>query len=288
MITLIILTPDKESGENAIRYTFAEIERLIAIFDHRYQAGPVAQLNREGVLKNPPSELYSLIEIALETSRRSDGAFDISVKPLLDAAISGLPLENSLRALVDYRYIHNGAERIYLEREGMSITLDGIAKGRVVDGGVTVLRRLGFEHVLVEAGGDLYAGCVSIGDEPWKIGVANPRTDEANNILGAFSAQEQGVATSGDYLYHFSKDYTNHHIIDPRNGLSPQELCSVTVVAPDATLADTFSTTLMVMGIEAGLAFVHSTPTVEALLISRLLRHYPSEGFPMIHLRESH
>jgi thiamine biosynthesis lipoprotein len=282
LITLTILTPDKEAGENAIADTFAELERLIAIFDHRHQAGPVAQLNRENVLKNPPFELCSLIELALETSRRSYGAFDISVKPLLDAAISGLPLQDSLRNLVNYSYIHSGAERIYLEREGMSITLDGIAKGRVVDGGVAVLRHLGFEHVLVEAGGDLYAGRVRIGEEPWKIGVANPRAEGVNNLIGAFTAQEQGVATSGDYLYHFSNDYTSHHIIDPRTGLSPQELCSVTVLAPNATFADAFSTTLMVMGIEAGLAFVNSISGVEALLISRSLERYPSQGFPEI------
>jgi thiamine biosynthesis lipoprotein len=279
-ITLIILTSDKRAGENALEYTFAEIERLIAIFDHRHQEGPVVKLNRKGVLQNPPPELLELIELALETSRRSAGAFDISIKPLLDAIMSGQALEDSLRKVVNYRYIHCESKGIFFEREGMSITLDGIAKGRVIDGGVAVLRNHGFEHVMVEAGGDLYASLIPRGEAPWKIGIVNPRAKGESSLMGSFTAQERGVATSGDYQHHFSKDYTSHHIIDPRNGLSPQELCSVTVLAPDATQADALSTTLMVLGIEAGLAYVESTPGVEALLISKSLDRYLSRGFP--------
>jgi thiamine biosynthesis lipoprotein len=280
LITLTVLTPDRKAGENAIAATFAEIERLIAIFDHRHQVGPVAQLNREGNLQNPPPELHALIDLALKTSRLSKGAFDISIKPLLDISINSKSIHNSICDLINYRYIHSKPQSINFERQGMCITLDGIAKGRVIDGGVSILRSLGFDHVMVEAGGDLYASRVPSGDSPWRIGVENPRNEKAYDLIGAFDVREKGVATSGDYRYYFSKDHANHHIKDPRTGISPQELCSVTVLAPDATLADALSTTLMVMGTEEGLALIDSTPGVEALLITKSLEHHPSRGFP--------
>jgi thiamine biosynthesis lipoprotein len=280
LITLTILTPNKIAGENAIAATFAEIERLIAIFDHRHQAGPVAQLNREGVLWNPPPELHSLIDLALNTSQLSKGAFDISIKPLLDISVNSQSIHSSICDLINYRYIHSRPQSINFKQQGMGITLDGIAKGRVIDGGVSILRSLGFENVMVEAGGDLYASQVPSGDSPWRIGVENPRNEKTYDLIGAFDVEEKGVATSGDYRYYFSKDHADHHIKDPRTGISPQELCSVTVLAPDATLADALSTTLMVMGTEEGLALIDSTPGVEALLITKSLEHFPSRDFP--------
>jgi thiamine biosynthesis lipoprotein len=92
---------------------------------------------------------------------------------------------------------------------------------------------------------------------------------------------DRAVATSGDYLQYFTEDRRLHHIVDPRTGVSPRELASVSVIAPDAATADVLSTALMVMPMAAGIALVNSLPDVEALFISKDLQVRRTSGFPV-------
>lgn len=280
-IQLTVLTDDPQAGSEAISGTFTGLEKLVRLFDHRLPDGPLGQLNRDGYLPNPPAELVALIRQSQEISERTAGAWDITVQPLVDAARQGFPLTPADLARVDYRAIASGPDAIRLEKPGMAVTLDGIAKGRVIDGGVNLLKQYGFPHVLVEAGGDLYAGPAPQGAAPWAIGVAHPRAEAGRQLIRTFSLQAKAAATSGDYQHAFSKDHSRHHIIDPRTGHSPQELSSVTVIAPDAALADALSTTLMVLGIEGGLALIKTFTGTECLMIDKNLAEIPSPGFPL-------
>jgi thiamine biosynthesis lipoprotein len=159
----------------------------------------------------------------------------------------------------------------------MQITLDGIAKGAVVDGAVARLQALGFAAVLVEAGGDLRATGI---DQYWRVAVQPPRPEKTNEFVAAFELAEQAAATSGDYMNAFNPDRSLHHIVDPRLGLSPSELASTTVIAPSATDADALSTTLMVLGVKQGLALAEKLAGVEALVVAKDLQLYRSSGFP--------
>lgn len=279
-VHLKLLTDNPRTGRAAISGTFAGLDRLVRLFDHRLSGGPLWQLNQDGFLKDPPQELIALIKQAREISERSAGAWDITVKPLLDAARQDLPITRSDLLRVGYSGITVTEDAIRLENPGMSVTLDGIAKGRVIDGGVDLLRNFGFEHVLVEAGGDLYAGPAPEGALPWSIGVAHPRKEGDRQLIRKFTLQAKAAATSGDYQYSFNKDRSRHHIIDPRTGRSPQELSSVTVIAPNAALADALSTTLMVLGVEDGLALLETFPGTECLMIDKNLAEIPSPDFP--------
>jgi thiamine biosynthesis lipoprotein len=87
--------------------------------------------------------------------------------------------------------------------------------------------------------------------------------------MHTFSVENQGVATSGDYMQSYSTDFSHHHIIDPRCGISPGELASVTVLAPTAALADGLSTTLMVLGPEAAVGLMKHFPDCEAYLVAK-------------------
>jgi FAD:protein FMN transferase len=206
-------------------------------------------------------------------------AFDISVKPMLDAYRAGRPDAAGQRQLVDYRQIEVNTRRISLGRPGMALTLDGIAKGRVVDGAVALLQRQGFYNILVEAGGDLMALGGRADGTPWRVGIHHPRRLEGN-VLRRLPVSRQAVATSGDYQHSFSHDYSRHHIIDPRSGLSPAELASVTIVAPSATDADALSTAVMILGSDAGLALATRLPYVEALVITKEMAIRQTAGFP--------
>ena len=174
------------------------------------------------------------------------GAFDITIKPLLDlyqshqGAIKRLPTDEAVKetlSQVDHRSLQVEGGQIAFTKPGMSITLDGIAKGYIVDLGVDVLRSFGFTDVLVEAGGDLMGAGSKADLSPWKIGLQSPR-QEVSGMLASFSLQDQAVATSGDYMQSFSDDLSQHHILDPRTGYSSPELASVSVIAGNAMLAD--------------------------------------------------
>lgn len=266
VINLAVVSEDGREGRRAIAATFAEMERLIWLFDHRQAAGPLGQLNREGRLDAAPAELVSLLAEAVEFGDLTRGAFDVTVNPLVQAKAQKGTLPT---APVDYGAIRLSGAGVRLAHPGMSVTLDGIAKGRVVDGAGEVLHRQGFEHMLVEAGGDLMARGQRDGVSPWRVGIAHPRPQGSHSLLARFAVTEQAVATSGDYMNSFNQDYSEHHIVDPRNGHSPPELASVTIVAPTATAADALSTAVMVLGVEDGLALLEKLPDVAGLIVTK-------------------
>jgi thiamine biosynthesis lipoprotein len=281
IVHLTVLTRDEAMGRAALDSTFGEMERLIGIFDHRRTTSTLAILNREGYLDHAPDELISVVRAAQRYSTLTDGAFDVTVKPLIDRYQSGRTDIDDLRELVNYKRLSVTGTRITLETPGMAVTLDGVAKGYVVDHGVATLRKLGFTDIVVESGGDLLAVGTGPYNRDWQIGIAHPRPDQLNGYIAHFSVHDRAVATSGDYLQYFTEDRRLHHIVDPRTGVSPRELASVSVIAPDAATADVLSTALMVMPMAAGIALVNSLPDVEALFISKDLQVRRTSGFPV-------
>jgi len=274
----LVLVGDNDNQVKAVAdATFAEMARLVALFDHRQPASPLAQLNREGVLTAAPLELVEVIDLALRYGDLSGGAFDISIKPLLDQARQAENHEAPDRSLVDYRQIVVNGRSITLTQPGMAVTLDGIAKGRVVDGAVALLEQAGFNNVLVEAGGDLAGSGRRPDGSPWQVGIAHPRTP--GTAVSRLALTTQALATSGDYQHAFTQDFRHHHIIDPRSGQSPTELASATVVAPSAMDADALSTALMLLGTTRGLDLIERLPHVEALLVTKKVEIYQSSGF---------
>lgn len=278
IINLSVVSDDAAQGQQAIAATFAEMERLIALFNWRQAGSPLAILNQTGMLAQPPAELVEILQEAHRYSTLSQGAFDVTIQPLLEAVRTGTATAKT-EPLVNYRRLTLSAEQISLE-PGMQITLDGIAKGRVVDGATAVLQAQGFGNILVEAGGDLLARGFRADGQPWHVGITDPR--QTDKMLNSFQLTERAIATSGDYQHSFSQDFSSHHIVDPRTGVSPAELASVTVLAPTAAAADALSTAVMVLGSEAGLALIDQLPDTEALLVTKKMQIRRSAHFPAV------
>jgi thiamine biosynthesis lipoprotein len=284
IINLAVVAESKAEGEAAVAATFAQLERQVAIFTHREPGSPVAILNNTGKLSKPPQELVEVLAHALEISEQTEGAFDVTVKPLVDLYQQfqpGLPGTDELKAAlkrVDYSQMKVSAEEIAFNQPGMAVTLDGIAKGYIVDAGVAVLKKLGYENVYVEAGGDLMASGKKENNAPWKIGIQSPRQSKSG-LLAEINASDQAIATSGDYFQYFSADMLNHHIVDPRVGISSPDLASVTVLSQNAMSSDALATALMVMGARKGLELVESLPDVDAFMITKGLDTIASSGF---------
>jgi thiamine biosynthesis lipoprotein len=284
IINLAVVAESRTVGMAAIDATFNELERQVAIFTTREVDSPVSILNFTGKLAKPPQELVKVLTHAAAISEMTGGAFDVTVKPLVDLyqqSQPGLPTDDKLQValdMVDFTQLFVSGEEISLGKPGMAVTLDGIAKGYIVDAGTAVLKRLGYENVYVEAGGDLMASGKKEGDVPWEIGIQSPRKEQPG-LLAQIDVSDQAVATSGDYFQFFSADMVNHHIIDPSVGFSSPELASVTVVSSSAVQSDALATGVMVLGVDRGLALLERLDGIEGYLITKSMGEYKTEGF---------
>ena len=287
VVNLTVVGEDRQASQDALTSCFNRMEELETVLSRHRPDSQLSRLNEEGRLIRPSSALVEVIGAAQTISRETGGKFDITVKPLLDLyqrhqqVSSALPPRAALEAalgLVDYRKVFLDEHEIQLGREGMALTLDGIAKGYIVDAGVDSLDEHGFANVLVEAGGDLGAFGQKSPDHPWTIGVRSPR-DENQALLTKLTVRSRSLATSGDYLQSFSPDFRHHHILDPQRGISSPELASASVIAPSALAADAYATALMVMGAEEGRSLVERLPDVEALMVTKDLAVRETSGF---------
>ena len=276
VVTLTVVHPDGAAARAMVTSAFEEMERLESILSRYRRESAVGRLNRAGRLDAPPRALVEVLTLADQVSRRSAGAFDVTIGPLIDLHVdafrtSGMPPAereiDRVLARVDYRGLDVDGERVELAEPGMGVSLDGIAKGFIVDRTVGHLVAGGAERVLVDAGGDMASGGGGIGVDPWTVGVQHPRSGE--DLVGRVRLDGASIATSGDYLRHFTPDRRHHDILDPRTGRSPDRVSSATVVASSAARADALSTAALVLGPEDGVQLIDRLDDAECLLVAK-------------------
>src|SRR5690554_6296563 len=162
IVNLALVTDDVQAGQAAINACFDQMSDLEAVFSRYQPASQLSRLNRDGSIAAADSQLLHVLREAKRISVLTDGAFDITVKPLVDLyqgsmdAGLGLPSEASIAFAmkrIGHQYLEIANQTVSFAQPGMSITLDGIAKGYIVDEGTRILREHGFHNVLVEAGG---------------------------------------------------------------------------------------------------------------------------------------
>jgi len=275
---------DPRLAEAAINSCFARMSAHESVLSRFLPGSQLSELNQVGYMHDPHPALLTVLRQSQELSQQTDGAFDVTIHPLLSLYQSSqtLPSDEAIQqalSLVDYRKLKVEESVVRFEQPGMSITLDGIAKGFIVDEGVAELQSFGFENVMVEAGGDLMALGQKTSASPWKIGLQAPRA-EMGNLLATLNVENQALATSGDYMQAFSDDLSSHHIIDPRSGYSSPELASVSILAPSVMLADGLATSVMVMG-ESGLDLIERMPHCEAFTVTKSAKIMKTTGFGM-------
>lgn len=286
LVTLTVIHPDADEAAVMMDAAFSEMERLEGVLSRHRRQSALGRLNAEGRLDRPPAELVEVLGGALALARMSGGAFDPTVLPLLDLYRRSFesrgtpPTDDEVarrRTRVDHRRVRLSGGEVVLEGSGMALTLDGIAKGFVVDRTVATLVRRGAERVMVDAGGDMAASGEGSVTDPWTVSVQDPHRRGASAAMLRLAGE--GVATSGDYLNRFSLDGRHHHILDPRTGRSPEHTSSVSVVASTAMEADGLSTAIMVMGPERGLELLRRTKGVEGLVVTKDGQRYRTPGF---------
>ncbi len=279
-LTIVTRVGQQKVAEQAIAACLAEMARLEGLLSRFKADSELTRLNLDGELEAASPALLAILRQSRVISQLSDGAFDITVEPVLDlfrrahSRQLAMPTPQAIAAAlarVGWERIRISDSRVWFAEPGMAITLDGVAKGYIVDAGVAELRARGFCNLLVEAGGDLLAAGSRAGVQPWQLGIQGPPA--RGEVVARFTLSDRAAATSGDYEHPFTADRRLHHVIDPRTGVSPLTLASATVLAPTVCLADALSTAVMVLGPDQGLPFLKHFPACEAHLIAK--NHHP-------------
>lgn len=286
VLNLTVYGPDQDRCEEALNQTVATMKGLERRLSRHMVGSELSELNRTAILENPSDDLLNVVTLAQDISRKSSGAFDITILPLLQLHEQNKGTNNSpnpqqhssAHKLVGYEKLQLDGKKVRLAETGMGISLDGIGKGYIVDQGVASLRSLGFNNVYVEAGGDLMVSGQKEENVPWRIGIRNPRPQHDQKLV-TIAVSDKAVATSGDYMQAFTPDLKNHHIIDPRSGFSPPELASCTVTAPNVALADGLATAIMVLGKDYAFDLLEPLKGCEAYMVDKNLQKFNTSGF---------
>ncbi|GAA0889413.1 FAD:protein FMN transferase [Rhodanobacter soli] len=249
-VAVTCLADDVHAAGAAIEAAFARMAATAAELTRFDPASPLSRLNRDGRLALVPANLQAVLREALSLSALTGGAFDVTVLPVLRyletlRGVSGIDAHE--RDAIDRREQQVGWRDLALDargarllRPGMAVTLDGIAKGHVVDQGIAALRAAGIEYGLIDAGGDIQAICGNDPQRHWNVGIVDPR--DVSQVAAVVQVRNAALSTSGNYRVFFSTDRRLFHIVNPRTGYSPQGYSSMTVMARRSVLADGMST----------------------------------------------
>jgi FAD:protein FMN transferase len=276
---------DERMAQAAITAVMDEMHRIDHAMSPHKPHSELSRINREAAAQAVPlsQEMYRLLERALDFSRFSDGAFDISfasVGNLYDYRAGTAPTPEALergREAIGWQHLHLDPKTrcVRFGRDGMRIDLGGFAKGHAVDNGAAILAALGISHAIVTAGGDSRV----LGDRrgrPWTIAIRDPRRE--GGVVAVLPLEDTAISTSGDYERYFERDGVRcHHLIDPRTGRSPDTVRSVTILAADGLTTEALSKTVFVLGVERGLALVETLDGVDAVVVdAQGALHYSS------------
>lgn len=269
-------TENKATADELIEQSMAELDRIEALMSTYMPTSEMSRVNDKAYAEPQPisAELFGLLQIALELSAQTNGAFDISYDSVgqlydfragkhPDAAQIAAELKN-----IDYHQIVLDAatQTISFKSPGVRINLGGIAKGYSVERVISLLRAAGIKHALATAGGDTRILGDRI-DKPWIVGVRDP--DKRDGIFTRIPLEDEAISTSGDYERFFIEDGKRyHHILRPSDGRPVEGVRSVSVIGPDATMTDGLSTSLFVLGPKDGMEVLKRFPGYEALFVT--------------------
>lgn len=262
------------------------IERLLTTYDERSETN---RINRNaGIAPVEVSrETFGLIERSIRISGVTQGAFDISYGSVdkrlwnFDEHMQKLPdkdLAKKMVRLINYRNIllDRPGSTVFLKEKGMRIGFGGIGKGYAAEQAKRVLQEMGVDGGVVNASGDLTAWGLQPDGKPWTIGIVRP--DVKGELFSYLNITNMALATSGNYEKYVMIDGKRYsHTIDPRTGLPVTGIKSVTIITPNAEIADAMATPVMIMGVRAGLYMINQMKDIEAVIIDDEDKIYTSD-----------
>ena len=267
-VTITVVNTNQDKSHRAILAAFDEIYRISDLMSVHKKNSEVSLLNKNGFCENISSDTKYVIKRAKHFSQLSDGAFDITILPILklweESKNQGkVPSKTEIAnksKLVNYKDILVQDRIVEYRKAGMGITTAGVGKGYAVDKAVEALQQHGIEHALVNAGGDIRCIGGKTKTIPWKIAVRDPQNK--NRVVTTFELFDQAMATSGTY----HRDLND--IINPKSGRSAQGILSSTVTTETAIDADILATCMYILGSTKGLELIEKLENAKALILT--------------------
>ncbi|MDV2466337.1 FAD:protein FMN transferase [Elizabethkingia anophelis] len=286
---ITVVDTDERQALEHIDAAIAEIQRIEQLLTTYKEDSQTNLVNRNAGVQpvKVDAEMFNLIERSIRISQITDGYFDISYGGIdkrlwnFDKEMKELPDPGSVKEhlkLVNYRNILLDPEKqtVFLKEKGMRIGFGGIGKGYAAEMGKRLLQQRGVQSGVVNASGDLTVWGSQADGKPWTIGIANP--DNARLPFSYLNITDTAVATSGNYEKYVmigGKRYS--HTINPKTGIPVSGVKSVTIICPNAEIADAMATPVSIMGIDAALNLINQIQQVECIIIDDANRIYSSK-----------
>ncbi|HVF28951.1 MAG TPA: FAD:protein FMN transferase [Pyrinomonadaceae bacterium] len=273
--TIVTYGNDAQKLARITSAAFDEVDRIDRLMSHYKPDSPLSRLNRDGAggPVKVGAELFDFIEEALRYSRESEGAFDITVGPLMKAwgffrgegRVPEAAEISELRRRVGYKHlILNGDEKtIRFDRPGVELDLGGIAKGYAVDSVVSLLKRHNITAALISACGSTLYGMGTPPDSAgWEVKIQNPV--DPDKVALTVSLKDQSLSVSGSAEKFFEIDGVRYsHIMNPRTGRPVENMLGVAVLAGSGTAGDALDNVFYVQGVERSRKLLKQLPPTE-------------------------
>jgi len=279
VFTIYLYAQDGQEAEAAQEAAFEEIERVEEALSNYRGSSELSRINRlaaqQPVTTDP--EVFALLETAFAHGRQSDGAFDVTVGPLM-RAWGFFPGEGRYPTDVELQHARAivGQDKVQLEAatrtvrfavSGVELDLGAIGKGYAVDRVVKVLSEAGMGAALVNAGSStLYAMNAPPHKDGWTVRV--PKPEDRSQTISVVTLRNESLSTSGVYEKFFQLNGRRYsHVMDPREGRPVQGVLQTTLIASDSTTTDALSNAMFVMGPQAGMKMLATVPHTRGLWI---------------------
>jgi FAD:protein FMN transferase len=279
-----------------------DIDSILQAFDQSVSiwvpTSIISRINNNDTSVEVDPWFRDIFNLSEQISAKTDGAFDITVGPLVNAWGFGFKDRekldphkvDSLKQYVDYKDVKLVGKKIVKDFPQTQFDFNAIAQGYSVDVVAKFLESKGVYNYLVDIGGEVLGHGTKPNGDPWVVGVENPtaNSEDASTINTKVSLLNQAIATSGSYRKYYEENGIRYsHTIDPKTGYPvTHNLLSVSVLARDCATADGYATAFMVMGVEKSEEFVKNDPDLEAYFIYSApdgsYKTYATEGFRKI------
>jgi len=261
---------EAKAAADAAFARIAALNSILSDYDPDSELSRLSRTSGEGKAVPVSPELWTVLERGRALSARTDGAFDVTVGPLVNIwrrarhkqELPGADLVAEMQARVGWKnmVLNPAAHTVQLTKPEMRLDCGSIGKGYAIDAAFAVLRDRGFPCALVGGSGDMMAGDPPPGEPGWRIEVAASDAPAAPPGQIVF-LKNSAIGTSGDLFQHVEIEGVRYsHIVDPHTGLGLTDHSLVSVLGPDCTTADSLATAVSVLGPERGLRLIEDTP----------------------------
>lgn len=294
MGTIITQKVTGDSGQAATDEVIEKIKSLEKLLTFKEPMGDVYKLNKNAGKKNVELDpvTIEIIKKAIRVAELSEGAYDITVGPLVQLWARGakhkhIPSKEELHKLlplINYKDIYVDKHLGGLKRAGQMLDLGGIAKGYAGDVAIQIYKKHKIQSAIINLGGNVVTLGNKTDGNSWKIGINNPRAkDNATQdeiMLGYIAVKDKAVSTAADNQRYFEKDGQRyHHILDTKTGYPVKsDLMSVTLVADTSLDADALDTAVFILGLEKGRELLRQYGNIEAIFVTTDKHIYVTDG----------